>query len=291
MGFFNPSPTIPKSSDECIILESLDSWCSEYLPGRKSNPFFKKGYPPQARFRSLITEEEWKKLNQEFVDVWNLYEATGPLSFLGVCCTYTGLGVFALCIPCCWLSSLLEKRRKAIQAVVAKANKYIFRPRGMFMKERSILYSEPAYLGDILGILGDMDSGSPDQQVSWYEVAMTPTEIDRLEKQKSHTTEFGTWYCCGNPNKYVTDNTVEEDLEFKRRWPLPDMSLIGTEEGEQALVQSSGVMNVIIPNGSGPGQTVFVRYPSGEEIPYVVPPPSEWVFDDRPLSDSFWITS
>ena len=145
------------------------------------------------------------------------------------------------------------------------------------MKERSIVYSEPAYLG------GDMDLDSrPLDQVSWYEVAMTPTEIDRLEKQKSHTTEIGTWYCCGNPNKYVTDNTVEEDLEFKRRWPLPDMSLIGTEEGEQALVQSSGVMNVIIPNGSGPGQKVFVRYPSGEEIPYVVPPPSEWIFGDRP---------
>ena len=89
--------------------------------------FFKKGYPPQARFRSLITEKEWKRLNQEFVDVWNSFEATGPLPFLGVCCTYTGLGMFFLCIPCCWLSSLLEKRKKAVQVVVAKANNYIFR--------------------------------------------------------------------------------------------------------------------------------------------------------------------
>ena len=276
MGFFNPSPKIPKSNDDCIILESLGNWGSEQLPGRKSNPFFKKGYPPQARFRSLITEKEWKRLNQEFVDVWNSFEATGPLPFLGVCCTYTGLGMFFLCIPCCWLSSLLEKRKKAVQVVVAKANKYIFRPRGMFMKERSILYSEPDYLS----LSGDFSGGGPDT-VSWYEIAMTPTEIDRLEKQKSHTTESGTCYCCGNPNKYVTDNTVEEDLEFKHRWPLPDMSLIGTE-GEQSLVQSPGVMNVIIPNGTGPGQQIFVKCPNGEEMEYIIPPPSEWFFGDRP---------
>lgn len=71
----------------------------------------------------------------------------------------------------------------------------------MFLKERSILYSEPDYLS----LSGDFSGGGPDT-VSWYEIAMTPTEIDRLEKQKSHTTESGTCYCCGNPNKYVTDN-------------------------------------------------------------------------------------
>ena len=59
------------------------------------------------------------------------------------------------------------------------------------------------------------------------------------------------------------------------------MSLICTE-GEQAIVQSSGVMNVIIPNGTGPGQQIFVKCPTGEEMEYIIPPPSEWFFGDRP---------
>ena len=59
------------------------------------------------------------------------------------------------------------------------------------------------------------------------------------------------------------------------------MSLIGTE-GEQSLVQSPGVMNVIIPNGTGPGQQIFVKCPNREEMEYIIPPPSEWFFGDRP---------
>ncbi len=202
----NAHPKVPLTTEHVIRLNKVQGH-KRLFTGRRSKPFFREGYPTPKTFRDRFSKDEWSRLDNEFLDAWNsTLASTTP----GVC---KGLalfpGMYLLAIPTCWLCNITEKRDRSMHAVVAKANKYIFRPRGMYMKERSITVSS--------------GNGNSQEETAWYEIALTPVEVSRLQKETSFEAPGGC-FCCGDPNDYVTEDTVEEDLDFQRRWPVKNFT-------------------------------------------------------------------
>jgi len=207
-------PRVPLSNESCIRLVRTEN--KSY---QKVDAYFLGGYPPQESFRDRISEMEWKRLNIEFI------EATKPVSML---------------------HTIMKPKT---DAVVAKVNRYILRPRGMFMKMLSYLHIDETY-------------DNHDKRYYWYEIAITPSEVVRLEKRKSFV------------NVTVTEDNVKEDFNFKQRWPVP---MVTFEVGESSLP----IMNITIPNGVGPGQQITVQPPNREDsILSRIPPSSEWIFGE-----------
>lgn len=100
-----------------------------------------------------------------------------------------------------------------MHAVTAKVNKCILRDRGFFMKFRSESF-------DTNG------SGVCDRVDLWYEIALTPGETKRLEAQTSYPAVGGIFdpaeccpWLCPNENDYVTEFAVDDDPQFRQRWP------------------------------------------------------------------------
>ena len=187
---------VPATTERVIRLNKV-SQSDRLFGGRCNKPFFREGYPTPKIFRNRFSQDAWNRLDNEFLNVWNSTLASN--TSWGCKCLAIFPGIYLLCVPFCYVSNMAEKREKAMHEVVAKANKYIFRPRGMFMKERVIAEGHD----------------SSRREIAWYEIALTPGEVSRLEKQKTY--EVGG-YCCCDPNDYVTEDTVEEDLDFQRRW-------------------------------------------------------------------------
>ena len=213
-------PRIPLSNESCIRLVRTED--KSY---QKVDTYFLGGYPPQQSFRGRISEMEWKMLNIEFI------EATKPVSTLAII------------------------KKPKTDVVVAKVNRYILRPRGMFMKMLSYLHIDETY-------------DKQDIRYYWYEIAMNPTEINRLENRKSFV------------KVTVTEDNVKEDMNFQQRWPVPIHR--ADEVGGSPLPR---LLNIIIPNGVGPGQQITVKCTNGEDsILSTIPPSNEWVFGDgRPF--------
>ena len=153
-------PRIPSSDETCLRLVRTEN--KSY---KKADAFFLGGYPPQQSFRDRISETEWKRLNMEFIEALKSSQSL--------------------------LSRLLLQKPKT-DVIVAKVNRYILRPRGMFMKKLSYQHVYDEY--NII-------------RYYWYEIAMNPTEIDKLENRKSFV------------KITTTDRKVKEDLYFKDRWP------------------------------------------------------------------------
>ena len=163
--------------------------------GKKESPFFQSGYPTQPPlFREQITKTEWNRLDAEF-EVWNHCKASNTSVFCKA--LYFFPGVYLLLIPTYFGFRVAEKREKAIQELVAKVNKLIF------MKKRSII-EKP--LGSWV-------------EMAWYEIALTPDTIKRLEAQDTFDTDGVFLFHWRDPkNYYVNEHTVEEDANFETRW-------------------------------------------------------------------------
>ena len=70
---------------------------------------------------------------------------------------------------------------------------------------------------------------------------MTPTEIDRLENRKSFV------------RVNVTEDNVEEDVNFQNRWPAP-IDRVTTYEVIESSLPIPRLMKITIPNpNGGPG--------------------------------------
>ena len=198
-------PVAPPSTEEKICFTNKD-----FMEGRANPPFFKTAYPSQQHLRDRMTEQEWNRLDNEFFEAWNACTA----SKFSSCCFIMACfpGILLLGIPVIWLFYITGNRRAAMEQLVAKVNKYALRPRGMFMKEQclSIRTSEGTTHG-----------------ATWHESALSPFEVDRLEKLP-HTCFFavnaagGFVYQKVRPKEdRVTEETVEEDPAFQGRWPAP----------------------------------------------------------------------
>jgi len=166
----NEFTKLPEGREEVIILEKIKGH-GRLCKGRVVSTFFKSGYPTQKLFRDKLSEHDWQRLDSEFVDVWN----ESKVSNISKACKIVSFfpGAYLLCVPLCWLGKLSEKRDAAMQEVLAKVNKYIFRPRGIFMKKRSVTES----------------AGDTMVEMAWYEIALTPDEIKRLEARRC------AWIC------------------------------------------------------------------------------------------------
>ena len=270
----NTQPKVPQTTEHVIRLNKVQGQ-DRLFSGRRSKPFFRVGYPYPKTFRDRFSQDEWTRFDNEFLDVWNSARASTTPGVCKVLAIFPGS--YLLCIPLCWLCSITEKRDISMHAVVAKANKYIFRPRGMYMKERFII----------------VGSGKHQEETAWYEIALTPGEISRLEKEKSVEGQAsGT--CCSGPEDYVTEDTVEDDLDFQRRWPVRDFTANSASNAAQtnnlsmggakttaapSSATSSGVIGVPIPDGMKPGDKITVRSPDGKDVVKTIPPRSEWDYN------------
>ena len=211
-------PRIPLSNESCIRLVRTEN--KSY---QTADVFFLGGYPPQQSFRNRISETEWRSLNIEFLEASKSSQSLTSRLFL--------------------------QRHTKIDEIVAKANRYIFRPRSMYMKKLSY-----THIYDEYNIT----------KYYWYEIAMTQTEIDRLENRKSFVTVT------------VTEDNVEEDINFQHRWPVPIERV--TSEVFGPSLQT--LTKITIPNGVGPGQQITVQCPNGETVTTIIPSSNEWIFGD-----------
>ena len=207
-------PRVPLSNESCIRLVRTEN--KSY---QTADAYFLGGYPLQQSFRNRISETEWRRLNIEFIQA-----SSSPQSL----------------------------RVRRIDEVVAKANRYIFRPRRMYMKK--LAYT---HIYDQHNI----------KKYYWYELAMTPTEIDRLENRKSFV------------RVNVTEDNVEEDVNFQHRWPVP-IDRVTTYEVIESSLPIPRLMKITIPNGVGPGQQITVQCPNGETVTTIIPSSNEWIFGD-----------
>ena len=215
-------PRIPLSNESCIRLVRTEN--KSY---QTADVFFLGGYPPQQSFRNRISETEWRSLNIEFVEASKSSQSLTSRLFL--------------------------QQHTKIDEIVAKANRYIFRPRSMYMKKLSYthIYDYDEYNYNIT-------------KYYWYEIAMTQTEIDRLENRKSFVTVT------------VTEDNVEEDVNFQHRWPVP----IDRVTSEIIGPSLPTLTKITIPNGVGPGQQITVQGPNGETVTTIIPSSNEWIFGD-----------
>ena len=56
-------------------------------------------------------------------------------------------------------------------------------------------------------------------EMAWYEIALTPDTIKRLEAQDTFDTDGVFLFRWRDPkNYYVNEHTVEEDANFETRW-------------------------------------------------------------------------
>jgi len=195
----------PNGTNQLIILSKPQNW-KRVMEGQKKKSFFpSSGYPTQSIFRSHITETEWNRLNDEFLQIWNETKASRIHVLAKVLFLFPG--VYLCCIPTWWVYNLAEKRESAMQELVAKVNKYIFRPRNMYMKEITRMVKIPAPTSQYL-------------EVAWYEIALTPQEIARLEQKLTFPTDHDNYiYRWRDPsNLYVDEHSVKHDLQFESRW-------------------------------------------------------------------------
>jgi hypothetical protein len=213
-------PVTPPSTEEKICFDR--SGANE--KGRAISPFFKTAYPSQQHLRHRMPEQEWNRLDSEFLEAWNHCKA----SKFSTCCLWMAVfpGILLLGIPVIWVCSIVGKRRTAMEQHVAKVNKYILRPRGMFMKEQThLIQVEDGYAW-----------GS-----SWYEIALTPFEVDRLEKSPyeyfiSEVPSFVSWLggeIKPSTRERVTEETVEDDPAFQGRWHAPARRYGDEEENKE----------------------------------------------------------
>ena len=194
--------SMPKSTPDVVRLKKVDG----VTVSVRAAPFFKEGYPIQPKFRHLLSESDWWRLDKEFLDVWNEQRASN-LHPAVVCCSIMP-GAYCCLVPVCWLSSIFEERASAIHELVAKVNKYIMTPRGMLMKQRMIIESHD----------------NSQTRIIWYEIALTENERQRLAKERYlNETECRTCLpCCKSQNDFViTEDTVGEDAAFRMRWAAP----------------------------------------------------------------------
>jgi len=154
--------SMPKSTPDVVRLKKVDG----VTVSVRAAPFFKEGYPIQPKFRHLLSESDWWRLDKEFLDVWNEQRASN-LHPAVVCCSIMP-GAYCCLVPVCWLSSIFEERASAIHELVAKVNKYIMTPRGMLMKQRMIIESHD----------------NSQTRIIWYEIALTENERQRLAKER-----------------------------------------------------------------------------------------------------------
>lgn len=200
--------SIPASTEEVIRLKPIEGdVCTDLCIFQRTGPFFAGGYPRQKSLSSRLSLNEWNMLQKEFTDVWNeeKYSKCNPACV--TCAIFPG--AYLLCIPLCLVTSKYEKRDQAMHEVVAKVNKYILRPRGMFMKRFMVVEG----------------GGESQKEIKWYEIGLTEQEITRMENKLTY--DGSSCNCCGGkgPNDYITEDTVKADVAFQSRWPVPNLIL------------------------------------------------------------------
>ena len=205
---------------------------------QKDAPFFSDpegqlNFSRDSRLSQHMTEEEWRRLDQEFLTVWNSHRASQTPVWKKALAVWGGVGCFFCVLPLFYTYKVLkmdEQRNLAIAETVAKANKYVFAPRGMFMKLRiefrhlTLKGNDALYTNDANMLLAD----------ECYYVAIGPDAIKSLKRQDIYDWDSFEAVadcmdrCCGftkyNYNRdaekfrNITAETIEEDREFKQRW-------------------------------------------------------------------------
>ena len=193
-----------------------------------------------SEFRNRITSEEWRRLDEEFAAVWNgNTKASDDTRNCINCCACIGFMCILPLFPYCWLRATETKRLRAIATLLAKVNKYVFRPRDMFMKLRvefRIVVGTDVYGRNPERIVERIE---PDY---YFLIAVGQDEVRTLERQDildwEGYDEIATR--CGQRSLFnkdeewdkvkefelITEQIIEEDEEFNQRWPAPPSVLV-----------------------------------------------------------------
>lgn len=223
-GCFYRNP-VPAQTHTRVIMDKGDSKDRIYT-GRIKGVFFQDGYPLQPLLRARLSRKEWDRMDQELTEAWNSCRASKVSCSLKCCLMFPG--VYFLGIPLCYLIRITNERDYKLAVAIGKVNKYILRPRGMYLKEQSVT----VYTSNTFGHAVGSYHHNREEEYAWYEIALEPDQINRLETTKTFrkystspmSAHFGgnkgsdRMGCCTSP---PPPETEFEDLKFARRWPLP----------------------------------------------------------------------
>ena len=209
---------------------------NEMFVAKKAAPFFCDPFNyldfSRPELRCRISEEEWKRLDEEFLEVWNNHPASTMAIWKKRWVRVCSLLWMCLVLPYFiwkWLWSRETDRELAIATLVEKANKYILRPRGILMKRR---IEFRRYRQHVDGY-PDMDSMMTD---GVFYLAIGREQIKTLEgldlidwdSYDALTDNLEEAYCscyrsCFKYKKFhaITEESVGEDLALAQRWPIP----------------------------------------------------------------------
>ena len=176
-GCFYRNP-VPAQTHTRVIMDKGDSKDRIYT-GRIKGVFFQDGYPLQPLLRARLSRKEWDRMDQELTEAWNSCRASKVSCSLKCCLMFPV--VYFLGIPLCYLIRITNERAYKLAVAIGKVNKYIFRPRGMFLKEQSVTVYTSNTFGHVAGS-GHHERG---EEYVWYEIALEPGQINRLETTKS----------------------------------------------------------------------------------------------------------
>jgi hypothetical protein len=200
--------------------------------GKIKHAFFSDGYPQDTTLRSRISSSEWKLIDTEFCQVWSNTRASKTNCLVKVLLLVPGAYLFY------WGPVMLDKldteRQLAVHECIAKLNKYVMIPRGLYMKmfETSV---------------GGYGGGTHGPTLYyWIQIATTLQAARDLKQTLNYdpsTLEVRLPTCCGcDPNKDVpTEETIGEDSQFQSRWPdwpleIPDATINSSRQEVWDLV-------------------------------------------------------
>lgn len=127
-----------------LTFDKSDGDPNKMFVAEKDSPFFSDpdnclDFSCNNKLSDHLSQQEWTCLDKEFLSVWNSERASRTPVWKKHCTPWGAIGLWFCIWPCIfayWLNNTEKKRDLAIARTVAKANKYIFRPRNMFMKLR-----------------------------------------------------------------------------------------------------------------------------------------------------------
>ena len=237
-----------------------------------------------SELRNCITSDEWRRLDEEFAAVWNgNTKASDGTRCCINWCAYIGVMCILPMLPYCWLRATETKCLRAIATLLAKVNKYVFRPRDMFMKLRvefRIVVGTDEYGGQT-------ETVEPDY---YFLIAVGQDEVRTLERQDildwEGYDEIAT--SCGQRSLFskdeewdkvkefelITEQIIEEDEEFNQRWPAP-RSVLVPEIGD---CNGSSETTTLSKNIQRRGRKVACLYISGMFMFVVTRPHSSGQF-------------
>jgi hypothetical protein len=171
-------------------------------------------------------------IDTEFRQVWNNTRASKTNCLVKALLFVPGAYLF------CWGPVMLDKldaeRQLAVHGCIAKLNKYVMIPRGLYMK----MFETSA---------GGYDGTHQPTLYYWIQIATTLQAAQDLKQTLNYDPsklEVRLATCCGcDPNKDVpTEETVGEDSQFQSRWPhyepleIPDATINSSRQEVWDLV-------------------------------------------------------